>query len=225
MTDVGVPRWLTWAREIQALGQTGLAYSETDYDLQRYHRLTEIAAEIIESHSDLAEQQALDHFLLQPGYATPKVDVRAAVFDDDRLLFVREVMDGGWTLPGGWADVGDTPSQSIEREVLEEAGLEVKCQSLIGVYDANRLPGKMTLFHAYKLLFLCQPVGGSLAVSHETSEALFFSLDEVPVQLSGFKTKLFFDKPTHCKAVSMMASKNETFAEPARSCLKIDPNV
>ena len=181
-------QWLLWAREVHALAQTSHHYASNEFERQRAQRLMGIAGEIISGYSGTEfefVQQALE---AQPGYVTPKVDVRAAVFEDDRLLFVREAIDGGWTLPGGWADVGDTPSHAIEREVMEEAGLEVQCKSLIGVYDANRVPGKMTLFHAYKLLFFCQSIGGSLAGSHETSEASFFSLEELPAHLSSNRT-------------------------------------
>jgi ADP-ribose pyrophosphatase YjhB (NUDIX family) len=181
MTDVDVPRWLLWAREIQALSQTGLAYSETDYDLQRYHRLTEIAAEIIESHSDLSQQQALDHFLMQPGYATPKVDVRAAVVRDGQILLVQEREDQRWCMPGGWADVGDVPSEAAAREVWEESGFEVVVKKLIGAFDANRDGGRpLELYHAFKLVFWCEITGGEARSSSETLDVGFFAFDDLP---------------------------------------------
>ena len=186
--SVPAEQWLHWAREIHALAHTSHHYAENEFERERAQRLMGIAGEILSDYSHIEPEVIQRALVSQPGYVTPKVDVRAAVFDENRLLLVREVIDGGWTLPGGWADVGDTPSQAIETEVLEEAGLIVKCQKLIGVYDANRVPGKMTLFHAYKLLFLCQPVGGALAVSHETSEASFFPLDGLPDQLSSHRT-------------------------------------
>jgi ADP-ribose pyrophosphatase YjhB (NUDIX family) len=110
------------------------------------------------------------------------------VFDQEKLLMVREVMDGGWTLPGGWADVGEAPALATEREVLEEAGLEVKAVRLVGVYDANRVPGSLDLFHAYKLIFLCELVGGQIKTSHETLEAGFYAKDDMPEPLSGYRT-------------------------------------
>jgi ADP-ribose pyrophosphatase YjhB (NUDIX family) len=182
------PRWLEWAREIQALSQTGLHYAENDYQRQRNQRLSEIAAEIISQHSDLEYIPLVDVFLAQIGYATPRVDVRGAVFQEGKLLMVRERQDGGWTMPGGWADVGDVPSQAAEREVWEEAGFRVKARKVIGVYDANRVD-PLELFHAFKLVFLCDLLGGAARPSDETSEVAFFSLEEMPEPLSGERTR------------------------------------
>ena len=183
------PKWLEWAREIEALAQTGLHYAENEYQRQRNHRLMEIAAEIVVEHSNLEFSSVKETFNRQIGYATPRVDVRGAVFKDKRILLVRERMDGGWTLPGGWADVGDVPSQAAEREVWEEAGFEVKAQRLVGVYDANR-SGPLELFHAFKIVFLCDLLGGEARPSIETSEVAFFDFDEIPEVLSGERTRL-----------------------------------
>ncbi len=183
------PKWLEWAREIEALAQTGLHYAENEYQRQRYHRLMEIAAEIVIEHSNLEFSSLIETFNHQIGYATPRVDVRGAVFKDKRILLVRERMDGGWTLPGGWADVGDVPSQAAEREVREEAGFEVKAQKVVGVYDTNR-SGPLELFHAFKIVFLCDLLGGEARPSIETSEVAFFGLDEIPEVLSGERTRL-----------------------------------
>jgi ADP-ribose pyrophosphatase YjhB (NUDIX family) len=183
-----VPRWLEWAREIQALAQTGSHYANNEYQSQRYRRLMEIAAEIISEHTGLDSTALGDIFHTQTGYATPRVDVRGAVFQDGKLLLVREVSDGGWTMPGGWADVGDVPSQAAEREVWEEAGFRVKARRVVGVYDANRFE-PLDLFHAFKLVFLCDLITGEATPSLETSEVAFFGLDEIPQPLSGERTK------------------------------------
>jgi ADP-ribose pyrophosphatase YjhB (NUDIX family) len=188
MKEVKPPRWLAWAREIQALSQTGCHYAENDYQRERYQRLCEIAAEIIDEHSNLEYRALIDVFGSQIGYATPRVDVRGAVFCDGKLLLVRERDDGGWTLPGGWADVGDVPSEAAEREVWEEAGFEVKARKVIGVYDANRI-GPLELFHAFKVVFLCDLLDGQARPSKETSEVAFFGLDEIPSHLSGERTR------------------------------------
>jgi ADP-ribose pyrophosphatase YjhB (NUDIX family) len=182
------PRWLEWAREIQALSQTGLHYAENDYQRQRNQRLSEIAAEIISQHSDLEYIPLVDVFHAQIGYATPRVDVRGAVFQEGKLLMVRERQDGGWTMPGGWADVGDVPSQAAEREVWEEAGFRVKARKVIGVYDANRVD-PLELFHAFKLVFLCDLLGGAARPSDETSEVAFFGFEQIPEPLSGERTR------------------------------------
>jgi ADP-ribose pyrophosphatase YjhB (NUDIX family) len=163
VTKTNSPRWLEWAREIQALSQTGLTYSENDYQTQRYRRLMEIAAEIVESHTDLLREQVLQDFLVQPGYATPKVDVRGAVIRDNRILLVQECADERWCMPGGWADVGDLPSKMAEREVWEESGFKVVARN-----------------HAYKIVFLCEIIGGQARPSNETLAVDFFSFDDLP---------------------------------------------
>jgi ADP-ribose pyrophosphatase YjhB (NUDIX family) len=188
MAELEPPRWLEWAREIQALSQTGLHYSEDDYQRQRYTRLSEIAAEIIFQHSNLEFAPLMDIFNAQIGYATPRVDVRGAVFQDGKLLLVRERQDNGWTMPGGWADVGDVPSQAAEREVWEEAGFHVRARKVVGVYDANRV-GPLELFHAFKIVFLCDLISGAARPSEETSEVAFFGPEEMPEPLSGERTR------------------------------------
>ena len=188
MDEDTTPRWLEWAREIQALSQTGLFYAKNDFERERHKRLGEIAAEMVSDHSNLEINELVDIFDSQTGYATPRVDVRAAVFQDGKLLLVRELMDGGWTMPGGWADVGDIPSGAAEREVREEAGFLVKARKVIGVYDANRL-GPLEIFHAFKIVFFCDLLGGEARTSSETSEVGFFGREEIPLMLSGERTK------------------------------------
>jgi ADP-ribose pyrophosphatase YjhB (NUDIX family) len=180
MAETNVPRWLEWARELQALGQTGLTYSDNDYDTQRYRRLVEIAAEIVHSYTGLPEEPVLRNFLIQPGYATPKVDVRGAVIRDGRILLVQERVDGRWCMPGGWADVGDLPSAMVAREVWEESGFEVVARKVIGVYDANRSGVPIEFYHAYKVIFLCDIVGGEARPSSETMAVGFFEFDDLP---------------------------------------------
>jgi ADP-ribose pyrophosphatase YjhB (NUDIX family) len=182
------PRWLEWAREIQAIAQTGSHYAENEFDRQRYESLMEIAAEIVCEHSTLEYSTIMEAIKAPIGYATPRVDVRGAVFLENRLLLVRERMDNGWTLPGGWADVGELPSLAAEREVWEEAGFRVKAIKVVGVYDANRV-GPLELFHAYKIVFLCDLLEGTARPSLETSEVKFFARNEIPETLSGERTK------------------------------------
>jgi ADP-ribose pyrophosphatase YjhB (NUDIX family) len=185
--DKAIPQWLAWAREIQALAQTGAHYAQNDYELERHTRLRQIAAEIIAQHTSLTAPELEVEFSRQTGYATPRVDVRVAVFRDNRLLMVHETIDGTWAMPGGWADVGDVPSKAAERETLEEAGFKVKATKVIGVYDANRLP-ELNLYHAYKLLFLCDLLEGQAYTSYETSEVSFFARPDIPVDLLGMRT-------------------------------------
>jgi len=183
-----IPKWMAWAREIQAISQTGLHYAENEFQIQRNTRLQEISAEIVSSYSDLEYSDLVNIFNQQIGYATPRIDVRGAVFRANELLLVRERLDGGWTMPGGWVDVGDTPSGAVEREVYEESGFKVKARKVIGVYDANRT-GPLEVFHAFKIVFLCDILSGEARTSDETSEVGFFSDGDLPSTLSGERTR------------------------------------
>ena len=181
MKEEKMPRWLEWAREIQQLSQTGLAFAITEYEKKRYKRLTEITAEIVEHHTKLEKQNVEKVLMAQPGYATPKIDVRAAVIKDDKILLVQERSDKRWAMPGGWADVGDIPSEVAIRETKEESGYKIKPVKVIGVFDANRLGGQLELFHAFKIVFLCDLTGGVAAISEETQDVNFFSFDSLPL--------------------------------------------
>ncbi|MCK4547576.1 MAG: NUDIX hydrolase [Candidatus Eisenbacteria sp.] len=194
------PRWLEWAREIQAMGQTGLAHSPGRYDEERYRRLMEIAVDIVHSHTDLSRESLLENFLKQPGYATPKIDVRGAVVRDGRILLVQEAMDKHWCMPGGWAEVGECPSESVERETWEESGFEVKVRKVVGVYDANRAGSPIEFYHAFKVVFLCEISGGEARPSSETLAVDFFSFDDLP-QLSSQRTneRHLADVRAHCE--------------------------
>ncbi len=187
MTEIQVPDWLRWAREIQSMCQTGLAYSQSDYETRRYERLMEIAAEMVEAHTDLPVGTLVENFSTQPGYATVKVDVRGAVIRDGRILLVQERKDHRWAMPGGWADVGEVPSEMVVREVWEESGFVVVPKKIIGVYDANRAPVHLEFFHAYKIVFLCEITGGEPCTSDETMDVGFFSFDDLP-ELSHYRT-------------------------------------
>jgi len=185
------PDWLRWARELQAISQIGLAYSaESHFDAERYARVREIAAEILASRGGIAKERLLESFSRQDGYATPKVDVRGVVFRDDRILLVREVADGRWTLPGGWADVNQSPTESVVREVLEESGYETRPVKLLAVYDRDKQGHAPPFpFHVYKLFVLCEVIGGEAATSVETSAVEFFTEDALP-ELSSSRVTL-----------------------------------
>jgi len=178
---VNNPRWLAWAQHLQALAQTGLTYCKDPFDIERYEAVRRIAAEIMASGAGLADSSPiLDFFKLDAGYATPKVDVRAAVFHNDRVLLVREREDGCWTLPGGWADVGSSPSANVLREVKEESGYEAEVTKLAAVYDRNLHGHPPIPAYTYKLYFLCRLVGGGPALSNETDAVDFFSESSIP---------------------------------------------
>jgi ADP-ribose pyrophosphatase YjhB (NUDIX family) len=180
MTENLMPKWLTIAREIQQLSQTGSAFAITDYEKNRYKRLIEIAAEIIGHHTDLEKESVQKILMDHPGYATPKIDVRAAVMKDGKILLVQETTDNCWAMPGGWADVGDIPSEVAIRECKEESGFDVKPIKVIGVFDANRVGGKLEFFHAFKIIFLSELIGGAATPSDETLDVRFFDFNNLP---------------------------------------------
>ncbi len=177
------PEWLRWARELQAMSQTGLHFARDPHDRERYVRLGHIAAEILAAHTTLGIEDYLRLNAGEFGYATPKVDVRGVVFRDHRILLVQEAADGGrWTVPGGWADVNETPSEAVERELAEESGLATKATKLLWVFDRERQGHDPPFpFHVYKVAFLCDWIGGSLRADQgETTGAAFFAEDELP---------------------------------------------
>ena len=180
------PQWLEWAREIFSLSQSGITYSGNQYDIERYKRLQGITAEIIESHSDISKESALDSFSMQAGYITPKIDVRGAVLHEGKILLIQERADEKWAMPGGWADLGDTPATVAEREVWEESGYRVKAEKVVAVIDANRIK-PMEFYHAYKIIFLCRLLDGEPRTSYETLAVDFFDPDRLP-PLSLYRT-------------------------------------
>ncbi len=177
---------LGWAKKLQGIAQTGLTYAKDQYDIERYERVRQIAAEIMAAHSGgTSSTEFLDLFRKDIGYPTPKVGVRAAVFSESRLLLVKERDDGTWSLPGGWADIGLSPSAAVVREVKEESGYDVIAKKLAAVYDQDqeRHGHPPMPFHIYTLIFLCELVGGNAETSIETDAVSFFAEDSIP-QLS-----------------------------------------
>jgi ADP-ribose pyrophosphatase YjhB (NUDIX family) len=186
------PNWLKWAKQLAALAQDGLTYSDNEYEIERYQQIRRIAAEMMSAGFDLDAKAFVDLFSREQGYATPKVDVRGAVFRDDKILLVKEKIDGGWTLPGGWADPYQSPSEAVAREVFEEAGFEVRVVKLAAVYDRSKHPHLPPMpFHLYKLFFLCEITGGQAQESHETTGVAFFAEDAIPEPLSISRTLPF----------------------------------
>jgi ADP-ribose pyrophosphatase YjhB (NUDIX family) len=173
-------RWLHWAQQLQAVAQTGENYANNDFDRQRYDQVRDIAAAMMAAGSAAAPRQIAELFSRERGYATPRIDVRAAVFRQDRILMVQERSDGLWTLPGGFADVGDSPSGAAEREVLEESGFSVRAVRLAALFDRNLHPHPPFEYHLWKAFFLCELLGGEARASIETSAVGFFAEDELP---------------------------------------------
>jgi len=178
---MGDDDWLTTVKRLRAIAQTGLAYSQDPYDLERYEELKVHAERMLAALANTSPERIHDVYLMERGYPTPKVDLRAGVFRDGRILMVRERADDRWSLPGGWADEHQAPRVCIEREVIEESGYVVRAQRLVAVKDRDLHSYQApTLQRVYKLFFLCELRGGEARTGIETSGAEFFALDELP---------------------------------------------
>ena len=180
------PKWMEWAQEIFSLSQSGLTYSGNEYDIERYKRLQEITAEMIASQSQMEKEDVLESFSMQAGYITPKVDVRGAIVRDGKILLIQERADECWAMPGGWADLGNSPKSVAEREVWEESGYRVRAEKVIAVIDANRIE-PFEFYHAYKIIFLCTLLEGEPRTSYETLAVDFFDPNQLP-PLSIYRT-------------------------------------
>ncbi len=174
--------WLDWIRRLQAIAQSGLTYAKDPYDVQRYEQVRRVAAEIAASRSEEVTDHVDALFSAESGYAIPKLDIRAVVLnEEEKVLLVREKEDGLWSLPGGWVDVGKSPSKSVQREVREESGYDVRAVRLLALWDRNKHPHPPMAFHVYKLCFQCELLGGApLATSTETERIAFFAKDSLP---------------------------------------------
>jgi ADP-ribose pyrophosphatase YjhB (NUDIX family) len=182
------PQWLKIAREMSAMAQTGLAFSQDPFDRQRYARLRELSALMLAQGSAQDYGAILDSLHRDTGYATPKVDVRGAAFRDGRVLLVREITDGLWTLPGGWADVNQTAGACVEREIFEESGFTARALKLAAVYDYQKRNRPHARDSIYKMFFLCELTGGEARPSNETSEVAFHARDRLPPLSPGRST-------------------------------------
>ncbi|MCB9449872.1 MAG: NUDIX hydrolase [Anaerolineaceae bacterium] len=195
------PKWLDWAQQLQAIAQSGLAYDPHTYDAERYEQVRQIAAEIAayQSQTDLALVQTL--FAGDVGHATPKVDVRGVIFREGRILLVRELSDGKWTLPGGWADIGESAAEAARREVLEESGFPVQITKLLAVYDRSRHAHPPHPWYIYKFFFRCEITGSPQSHDNEVDAVDFFALDNLPELSIGRTTPAqlarFFDHACH----------------------------
>lgn len=172
--------WLDWAQRLQAIAQNGLAFSKGEYDLLRYEDVRQIAAEILSNYTEMECTTFHRLFEGEAGYATPKVDVRAAVFQDDCILLVKERSDGLWTLPGGWAEVGMSAGETAVKEAREESGYEVRAQRLLALYDKNKHEHPPFIHHTYKVFVECALLGGTPSHSLETEGVEFFRADALP---------------------------------------------
>jgi ADP-ribose pyrophosphatase YjhB (NUDIX family) len=159
------------------------------FDRERYHELQEIAAAMLASADGADPDEVLRLLRVETGYATPKVDVRGVVFHQDRILLVREVADGLWAPPGGWADAGESPSEAVEKEIREESGYTTRAVKLLAVFDRDRHGPPPLLWPIYKLFIRCELTGGEAAESVETSGVGFFPEDALPPLSTGRATE------------------------------------
>lgn len=173
------PRWVSWAQELQSLAQAGLEYSKDPYDLDRFRRIREIAAEMTAEGTGLPLEQVTGLFCGESGYQTPKLDTRAALFQDGKILLVQE-RDGRWALPGGWVDVDQSVRSNTVKEVLEEAGLEAEPLRLIAVQDRNLRNPPPYIYGVCKIFVLCRALGGQFRPNLETLDSGYFPLDALP---------------------------------------------
>ena len=173
-------KWLEWASKLQSIAQAGLTFSTDRYDLDRYEKIRNIVVEILHEYTDIDHKKIRELFASETGYQTPKIDIRASVFKDDKILMVKEKVDGNWSLPGGWADVNTSVSESVVRECLEEAGAVVKPKRIIAIHLGNKHNNPLFPFTIYKIFVECELVQNSFKENTETLEAGFFEPDKLP---------------------------------------------
>jgi ADP-ribose pyrophosphatase YjhB (NUDIX family) len=173
-------KWLQWAAQLQSIAQAGLTFSKDKYDLDRYEQIRNLAVEIVHEYTDIDTVKIKELFASETGYQTPKVDIRAVVFKDDKILLVHEKIDGKWSLPGGWADVNTSVGESAERECLEEAGAVVIPKRIIAVHLANKHNNPMFPYTIYKIFVECTFIEKNFIDNTETFDACFFAHDNLP---------------------------------------------
>ncbi|MFU2203397.1 NUDIX hydrolase [Streptococcus hyovaginalis] len=178
--------WLEWAVRLQALAQNGLAYDPAPFDRERYEEIRDIAVQMLEAPSGLPKDRVKELFAGEEGYQTPKIDTRAAIFKEDKVLLVQE-LNGLWALPGGWCDVQESILSNTIKEVKEETGFEVEVRRLVAVLDKRKNNQSNTALRVIKHFVLCDYVSGDFVANSETLEARYFSLDQLP-ELSQNKT-------------------------------------
>lgn len=171
--------WLKWAIEIQSIAQIGLTYTKDEYDKERYEQLRNIASEMLSYKTDIPVDKVKNLFCNEQGYQTPKLDTRAAIFKDDKILLVHE-KNGFWSLPGGWVDILESIESNTIKEVKEEAGLDVVAKKVIAIQDRNKHNTPIYPYGVCKVFVECEVMGGEFVENIETVEIGYFSIDNLP---------------------------------------------
>lgn len=172
-------KWLEWAIELQSLAQAGLTYGKDIYDKERYERIRDISAEIVSNYTDIEIEKVKDLFCNEVGYQTPKLDTRAAIFEEGKILLVRE-NNGKWSLPGGLVDVNVSVKENTIKEVKEESGLDVSADKIIAVQDRAKHNLPVYAYGVCKVFVLCSVLGGQFVENIETTEFQYFGEFEIP---------------------------------------------
>lgn len=183
-----------WARELKSIAQTGLTYGKDEFDKERYEQMNELSNAMLSHISGISHDEVAHLLPIELGYATPKIAVRGLVIQDNKILMVKEIADGLWTLPGGWCDVGLTPSENIEKEIKEETGLRTRTTRLLTIFDQTKHRESETMQHIYTIYFLCEIISGELRCSIETEAVEFFTVNELPPLSRERMTEDQFDK-------------------------------
>ena len=183
-------KWLTWAKQLQSISQAGIEFTNNPYDRERYESIRALSIEILHEYTQIDKKRLVDLFANESGYQTPKVDVRAAIFNaDHEILMVREKIDNRWSLPGGWADIELSIYENIIKESFEEAGAEIKPKRIIAVFDRNKHVRDDFPYSSYKIFVECDFIRAEFIENTETLEHGFFKLEELPELSEGRNTK------------------------------------
>lgn len=174
------PKWLTWAKQLQSIAQAGLTYSTDKYDFERFQQIRNLSVEILSEYTDINHEKIKNLFCNETGYQTPKLDIRGAIFQKEKILLVKESIDGCWSLPGGWAEFNLSIKENVVKEAKEEAGVNVVPERLIAVLDSNRHNKLTTAYGIYKIFVLCKLIDGTFEKNIETEESGFFALSNLP---------------------------------------------
>lgn len=172
--------WLEWIKKVHAVAHWGLTYSKDEFDLERYEVLRQLSLDMLSDFSTIDKTRLSNLFDNDQGYITPKVDVRGVVFQEGKILMVQEKSDGLWSIPGGWADIGLSPSQVAVKEIAEEAGYQVKPQRLLAILDKQFYKHPVSAFHIYKVFIECAIVEGQASAGLEALSVGFFGEDMLP---------------------------------------------